>query len=141
MFQLTTKVSLTFSYIKHFPDSTLLFLPHNYEQSSNSFFTFKPCSPSSSDFLCKFSFSRLLLSELFYCLFLTPNLPIDFILHLQLQCKVKQEAIEEPLGDVNILHAHRVDLHRALVIGLSYTNFYVKWREAYSIHTSDFYVL
>lgn len=81
MFLLTTKVSLTFSYIRHFPDSTLLFLPHNYEQSSNSFSTFKPYSPSSSDFLCKFIFSGLLLSELSYCLFITSNLPIDFILH------------------------------------------------------------
>lgn len=85
MFLLTTKVSLTFSYITHFPDSTLLFISHNYEQSSNSFSTFKPCSPSSSsDFLCKFTFSRLLLSELSHYLFLTTNPAIDFILHLQL---------------------------------------------------------
>lgn len=84
MFLLTIKVSLTFSCITHFPDSTL-FISHNYEQSSNSFSTFKPCSPSSSsDFLCKFTFSRLLLSELSHYLFLTANPAIDFILHLQL---------------------------------------------------------
>lgn len=64
MFLLTTKVSLTFSYTKYFPDSILLFLAHNYEQSSNSVSTFKPYSPSSSGFFCKFTFSRLLLSEL-----------------------------------------------------------------------------
>lgn len=65
----------------------------------------------------------MLLSELCHYLFLTQNLPIGFILHLQLGCKVKQEAIEEPLGDVNILPAHIAELHRALKIGLSSTNF------------------
>lgn len=124
MFLLMIKVSLTFSYIKHFTDFTLLFILHNYEQSSNSFYTFKPYYPSSSsDFLCKFTLSRLLPSELSHYSFLTPNLPMDFILHLQLRCKVNQEAIGEPLGDVNTLHAHTVELHRALEIGLTNTNF------------------
>lgn len=45
MFLLTTGLSLIFYYIKHVIDSTLLFIPQNYEQSCNSFSTFKPYSP------------------------------------------------------------------------------------------------
>lgn len=112
MFLLTTEVSLTFSYIKHFPDSTLLFLAQNYEQLSISLSTFTPYFPSSSDFLCKFTFSRLLLSELSYLL-LTPNLPIDFTFHLQLWHKIKQEAIEELLEDCQ-QPLCPVELHRIL---------------------------
>lgn len=42
---------------------------------------------------------------------------------MELWYKVNQEATGEPLGDVNILYAHTVELHRALEIGLSCTNF------------------